>query len=447
LVSVATRFASDKSHYGELPPGWAWCQLDDLCDVVRGGSPRPAGSELFYNGSFPFLKVADLTRVNGKFIESAEYSIKEAGLNKTREIDVGTLLLTNSGATLGVPKISRIKATINDGIAAFLYLDDKLIPYLYWYLESKTQNMREINQGMGQPNLNTNIIKALAVPIPPLTEQQCIVAAIESAFAIIDEIEAAKDDLQNAVAAAKSKILSLAISGKLVPQDSADEPASVLLERIRAEREQLVKAGKIKRGKDEKAVPVSDDNSYYEELPESWVLVTLEELTNQLNLNDGDWILSENMCDSSNNKLIQLGSIGKGVYVDKGFKYISDETFEILKCKEIHTGYLLINRLVSNGLSACILPEIGGRKLTTVDTCWIAPSEHYNLKYLLHVILSDFFQEAVLSNIKGSTRFRISKGNLIKICFPLPPLAEQQRIVGAIETTFEQLDRIEAILN
>jgi hypothetical protein len=110
-----------------LPEGWVWLTVKHVCDVVRGGSPRPAGDPRFYGGTIPFLKVADITHADTPYIRSFTFTIKEAGLNKTREIVPNTLLLSNSGATLGVPKICLISATMNDGVAAFLAEQDSAI--------------------------------------------------------------------------------------------------------------------------------------------------------------------------------------------------------------------------------------------------------------------------------------------------------------------------------
>ncbi|MBI1693753.1 EcoKI restriction-modification system protein HsdS [Lactobacillus crispatus] len=125
--------------------------------------------------------------------------------------------------------------------------------------------------------------------------------------------------------ALREKILDLAMRGKLVPQDPNDEPASVLLEKIKAEKEQLIKEKKIKKKDWNLPEKHKTDN-----LPQGWQKTSLKEITTPFTLNDGDWILSKNMIPYSDVKLIQLGSIGEGKYIDKGFKYISQDTFERL---------------------------------------------------------------------------------------------------------------------
>lgn len=198
-----------------------------LCQVVRGGSPRPAGDLRFYNGPIPFLKVADLTHSSGKFITTAEHSIKPAGLVKTRQVPANTLLLSNSGATLGVPKICSFSTTFNDGIAAFLNLPPETLDYHYYFWCSKTQELRNINQGAAQPNLNTTIIENTEIPVPSLPEQKAIVEKIEKAFACADNAQAAISAALEQAKQLKQSILKRAFEGRLVPQDPNDKPVDL----------------------------------------------------------------------------------------------------------------------------------------------------------------------------------------------------------------------------
>ena len=131
-------------------------------------------------------------------------------------------------------------------------------------------------------------------------------------------------------------------------------------------------------------------------------------------------------------------------YIDKGFKYLTEDTFRELSCVQIFSGYMLINRIISDKMYACILPQLDGKLITTVDTCWIAPKdEWYNLKYLMYFISSTTFQSIVLHVSSGTTRKRISKSDLIHLPICFPPLSEQQRIVSRIEELFAQIDIID----
>ena len=317
--------------------------------------------------------------------------------------------------------------------------------YVVFYLKSHygfvqlTKHMK----ATAQASISIDAIRDVYIPIPPEKEQQAICNMISGLIELIDVVDNESIEIDELLNKAKSKILDLAIRGKLVPQDTNDEPASVLLERIRAEKEDLIKQGKIKRDKKESVIFKGEDNSYYQDLPENWEITTLRKITTPLTLNDGDWILSENMSVSGEVKLLQLGSIGNMVYIDKGFKYLTKQTFDELSCTAIFPKYLLINRIISDKMCCCIIPNIEGTIITTVDTCWIAPCSHvYNLKFLMYQLASPVFQSMVLIKATGNTRKRISKSNLIDLPLLFPPLVEQNRIVEAIETAFAQLDEI-----
>jgi type I restriction enzyme S subunit len=227
-----------------LPEEWKWVKVGELCDVVRGGSPRPAGDPKYYGGEIPFLKVADLTRNDGIYLKKYEYTIKEAGLTRTRLVKQNTLLLSNSGATLGIPKICSFKTTLNDGIAAFLDLAEDSLVYHYYFWLSKTKELRAINQGAAQPNLNTDIISNYPIPLCSLPEQQAIVQEIETRLSVCDKIEKDIADNLERAEALRQSILKKAFEGKLLNEKELEEvrkaedwePAEVLLERIKAEK-------------------------------------------------------------------------------------------------------------------------------------------------------------------------------------------------------------------
>ena len=211
---------------------WKHVRFAELCDIVRGGSPRPAGDPKYYDGPIPFMKVADITNNNGPYVTFAEHSIKEAGLKKTRMIGPNTLLLTNSGATLGVPAICTFQTTFNDGIAAFLNLNPDCLLFYYYFWLSKTQELRAINMGAAQPNLNTNIIGAVEIDVPPVDEQQEIVRIVD---AVLSKEQQAKETAEQTLAqidTMKKAILARAFRDELGTNDPDDESAEELLKRI-----------------------------------------------------------------------------------------------------------------------------------------------------------------------------------------------------------------------
>ena len=155
-------------------------------------------------------------------------------------------MLTNSGATLGVPKIITFGGCFNDGSVALLNIDHPLKLYLYYYLRFLTSRYRAIHQGAAQPNLNIEIVKSTPVPIPPIEEQKEIVNRIEKLFKAIDFIEQEHQKASKLLDRLEQATLSKAFRGELVPQDPNDEPAAVLLERIQSDRQAQPKGKAIK---------------------------------------------------------------------------------------------------------------------------------------------------------------------------------------------------------
>jgi type I restriction enzyme S subunit len=199
----------------ELPEGWVWVRLGDIASIVRGGSPRPAGDKRYYDGSIPFLKVGDLTGSEDIYLDTYSHSIKEAGLQKTRLVEAGTLMLTNSGATLGIPRICSFATTFNDGIAAFLdilYIDKE---YLFYFLKSKSKWYLDFaSRGQGQPNLNTDIIAMTMFPLPPLQTQHRIVAQLAAYQGLCASLEAEIQESLTLNGALLQEVLREALSEK-----------------------------------------------------------------------------------------------------------------------------------------------------------------------------------------------------------------------------------------
>jgi type I restriction enzyme, S subunit len=207
--------APDTTDLPELPEGWVWASIEQLADVVRGGSPRPAGDPRYFGGPVPWITVGPITADESDYLHRVPEGLTLEGKERSRFIESETLLLTNSGATLGVPKISLIGGCINDGVAALLDVEYPLKRYLLNFLRTKTMSLRQINQGAAQPNLNTSIIKAMVVPMPPSEEQHRVVAEVDRLLSIAREAEAEGDANLKRAQALRQAILSKAFSGSL----------------------------------------------------------------------------------------------------------------------------------------------------------------------------------------------------------------------------------------
>lgn len=221
-----------REEHGVRMESWEHHQFSDLCAIVRGGSPRPAGDPRYYDGNIPFMKVADITRNDSPYVSKVEYSIKEEGLKKTRMVEANTLLLTNSGATLGVPAITTIRTTFNDGIAAFIGLDIDSLLFYYYFWTSKTAFLRSINMGAAQPNLNTKLIGEVEIDVPQTAERVEIARVLNALLSKEQQAKEAAEAVLDQIDLMKKSILARAFRGELGTNDPSEESAVELLKEI-----------------------------------------------------------------------------------------------------------------------------------------------------------------------------------------------------------------------
>lgn len=221
-----------REEHGVGMESWEHHQFSDLCAIVRGGSPRPAGDPRYYDGNIPFMKVADITRNDSPYVSKVEYSIKEEGLKKTRKVEANTLLLTNSGATLGVPAITTIRTTFNDGIAAFIGLDIDSLLFYYYFWTSKTAFLRSINMGAAQPNLNTKLIGEVEIDVPQTAERVEIARVLNALLSKEQQTKEAAEIVLDQIELMKKSILACAFRGELGTNDPSEESAVELLKQI-----------------------------------------------------------------------------------------------------------------------------------------------------------------------------------------------------------------------
>ena len=409
-----------------IPNSWKWVRFEDICEVVRGGSPRPAGSEIYYNGNIPFLKVADITKDENIYVEFAENSIKEAGLQKTRYVKAGTLLLTNSGATLGVPKITTFDTTFNDGIAAFLYLNDNIKLYCYYFLKSNTNKFRAINQGTGQPNLNTDIIKSTLIPLPPLSEQRRIVSKLESLLPKIDslsETETRLSVLESTLGDRLWKsVLQEAIAGRLTTQLESDGTADILLDQIKAAHREAFDA---EQAKDKAAA----ENSGKKFVPQKYTPLTFSQIPQSeipFNIPDNwKWV-----------RLGEICSLSDGIrktnetYNNLDARYLRGkaEAKTMQSGKFVKKGDDIILVDGENSGEVFAVPEDGYMGSTFKQLVIL---NGLNKEFVKFFILSK--KDNLRNSKKGSAIPHLNKELFFSFSFPLPPLSEQERIVAKLD--------------
>ena len=190
---------------GAIPEGWKLKRLGELGSVVRGGSPRPAGDPRYFDGQFiPWLTVAALTNIPEHQLRVTDTAgfLTEEGAKHSRTLERGTLIIANSGATLGVAKVLNVTCCANDGIAAIVNQTAGDKEFVCHYINSRTKHLREVvATGNGQPNLNTTLIREMPIPFPPPAEQRAIAGALSDVDALLgalDQLIAKKRDIKQA---------------------------------------------------------------------------------------------------------------------------------------------------------------------------------------------------------------------------------------------------------
>ena len=257
----------------EIPSSWVWTTVNAIAKSILYGVSESAKT----CGKYKLLRITDIQNNNVQW-DTVPYTDFDTNKAESYLLNDGDILFARTGATVG--KSYLVQGLKEEAIYASYLIRvqtyDAVLPqYVKFYFESGYywEQIVQESVGVGQPNVNGTILGNLNIPIPPIHEQDRIVSELSKWMGIIDVIEQGKIDLQTVIKEAKSKILDLAIHGKLVPQDPNDEPASVLLDKIRKEKAQLVKEGKLKK-KDLVETPISEDEKPFD-IPESWEWVRL----------------------------------------------------------------------------------------------------------------------------------------------------------------------------
>ena len=419
---------SDKPHYPfELPKGWVWCKLEDIAYVASGSTPEKSS---FVPKGIPYIKMYNLRNQEIDFEYKPQYitaEIHNGKLQRSRT-EVGDLIMNIVGPPLG--KLAIIPPSLpqaNFNQAAVL-----IRPYLYKdninvYLKAYLEEMSEINSistkgSAGQVNISLTQSQNMRIPLPPLPEIERIIKNLRYWLSFVDSIEDNKDKLQDSIKQAKSKVLDLAIHGKLVPQDPNDEPASELLKRFNPK------------------IEIITDNGHYQKLPVGWCLTKVKDafIINPKNKENDDieagFVPMANISDGFSNHF--SFETKKWETIKSGFTHFSDGDIAVAKispCLENRKSMVLSN--LPNGIGAGTTELHVFRPLCVTQL------------YGLYFFKSNYFINKCIGTFNGVVgQQRVGKNIVECIDFPLPPLAEQQHIVAKIEEIFQQLDMIETAL-
>ncbi|MGO4916558.1 restriction endonuclease subunit S [Pseudogemmobacter sp. W21_MBD1_M6] len=248
-------------------------------------------------------------------------------------------------------------------------------------------------------------------------------------------------DAEDAIPRLRRFVLDLAVRGKLVEQDAGDEPAAELLKRIVQEKARLVKSGEIRKPK-AKPLDISESEFPFS-MPEGWHLAALDTLSPR-SLVDGDWIETKDQAENGGVRLIQLADVGVGAFLDKSNRFLTEETEVRLNCTRLEVGDVLIARLPNPIGRACVFLGIGQPAITVVDVAILRPDRNASADFIVLAMNAPTTRAQIEAYGKGATRFRVSTGHLKTVLIPLPPLAEQQRIVAKVDELMALCDRLQA---
>ena len=439
----------------ELPDGWAWSRLGAVAEAIGDGDHQPPPQTSF---GVPFLVISNVSGGRLSF-ENTRFVSKEyfSQLPETRKPRNGDLLFTVTGS-YGIPVLidSDDKFCFQRHIAI---VRPCIISNRYLYVILGSSYVKSICDakatGTAQKTVGLATLRELLIPVAPYKEQMQIYAQTQDTLSIVDSVSSDKEDLLNIIESAKAKILDLAIRGQLVPQDPTDEPAAVLLERIRAEKEELIKQGKIKRDKKESVIFRGEDNSYYEKMADG----KLHCLDNQLpfELPDGWEWCNLSMIGTTNIGLtyrptdIEPG----GIMVLRSCNIVNDQV-DLSGLVRVKTTVRENQFAQKNDILICA--RNGSRSL--VGKCALIPDLRepasfgafmaiYRTEYfefIVHYLRSSFFR-SVFDDSNSTAINQLTQDMLKRAIVPLPPLSEQRRIVEAIGAMLFELNQIEKSLS
>ena len=394
-----TKTTSDKPHYEnvpfEVPSSWVWTTLGEIGNWQSGATPSRLRKD-YYGGNIPWLKTGDL---NDGYISVIPEYITETALKETsvKLNPKDSVLIAMYGATIGKVGILSFPATTNQACCACTdYLVKKM--YLFYFLLANREKFIAMGGGGAQPNISKEKIVSTLIPLPPKQEQSRIVEGIEHWLSLVDCIEKNKDNLQRTIKEAKSKVLDLAIHGKLVPQDPTDEPATELLKRINPKAE------------------ITSDNGHYQKLPEGWAVCHLDSIVSYEQ--PTPYIVKSTDYDDSYSTPVLTA--GKSFII--GHTNETNGIYEKLPCI-IFDDFTTDSKLVDFPFKV----KSSAMKILQVK-------ENINIEYIA-MFMS-------ITRLIGDTHKRYWISEYSKIEIPIPPKKEQDRIVKKVRLLLNRLGTI-----
>ena len=429
----------------EVPEGWAWCRLSQIIILYSGQDLEPSR----YNDNS--IGIPYITGASN--FEDGRIIINRWTDSPTTHATIDDLLLTCKGSGVGKMVWCNIEnAHIARQIMALRCIDGLYKNYLEIVMLAFLSKIVSKANGL-IPGLSRDVILNMTFPLPPFNEQTQIYHKSKEILSYTQQVDKETEKLIDIINITKSKILDLAIRGKLVPQNPNDEPASVLLERIRAEKEELIKQGKIKRDKKESIIFRGDDNSYYKigydiicideelpfDIPHNWSWCRLG--------NIGDWAAgstpSRSYPEYYNGTIpwLKTGDLNDG-YITNIPESISEEALKNTSVRLNPSGSVLI---AMYGATIGKLGILTFPATTNQACCACSPLDGINNHYLFYYLLSQ--KDNFVYRSVGGAQPNISKEKIVTTLMPVPPYEEQRQILDKIDIFFDLIRDIEKSLN
>lgn len=429
----------------DIPENWVWCRLGEIYCVLNGdrGKNYPAKSSLKHEGNIPFISALNLNGYNVAVDDKLLFATQE----QYNKLNAGKLKYNDTVLCIrgSIGKHGRFQFNVGAISSSLViirpYVTQDMAEYLGFYLDSNifTLEVTKYNNGTAQPNLAAADLKKFIIPLPPLPEQQRIVARVEALMKEIDELEQTEKELEAIKAAfpadMKASLLQAAMEGKLTEQKAEDGDARGLLLAIREEKEKLVKEKKIK--KEKPLTPITDEEIPFD-IPENWVWCRLAEICTKLV--DGD----HNPPKGTNKKTPYIMASSKNINNDKlvnleSVRYLSKEVFEKENQRtQAKAGDIFFTSVGSLGRSCVYNENINicfQRSVSVITTL----AYNYFLKYCFD---SPAIQNKVLKEATGTAQKGFYLNQLAAMAIPLPPLAEQHRIVEKLDQLLPLCDSL-----
>ena len=411
----------------EIPENWEWVRLGEIIELQSGQDfPKSKYSDTDKEG-IPYITGASCFTKNG-VLENRWTRFPKCIATK------GDILLVCKGSGYGKITICNLQEVhIARQIMAIKRNEYLNLSYIESFLMARIKLIKENGQGL-IPGISRDIVLNLLFPLPPLAEQQRIADKVSALFAQLDAIDKAYEEYRELQQAMKAKLLELAIQGKLTDQRDEDGDARDLFQDIQEEKQRLIAEKKIKK---EKPLPEIEADEIPFEIPTNWMWVRLGDLGApiQYPFADGPFgsnLKKEHYTTNREVRIIQLSNIGENGWRDENVKYTTFEHLKLISRSEVYPGDIVIAKMMPAG-RAIIVPDKDPKYVLSSDAVKFVPNKHLYLPFVIHCINSPVFQNQVTANVQGTTRKRTSLSKLKNCLLPIPPLAEQKRIVAKLD--------------